>query len=605
MARRPPPSWLARRIPAGRTQARARDTTLSTDAANPAPAAKPRVAALVVTWNRRADLERCLRAIAAQTYPAARLDVVVVDNASTDGTADDLFKTWRPDRVVQNSAATADAPGFSLGRGAVGGNAGSWRSLMLVRNEHNLGGCGGFNTAFLMVERTIAAHRAESMVPEDPRAVRAEPLEYVWLIDDDATPAPDCLERLVAAAQDDPAIGIVGSRMVDPTDRATTLESTVFFNPSTGLFGAPEPGHPRAAEHHAWLARVGDAKGRHDSPEARAAMSGVRDVECVAACSMLARWGRAREIGYWDSRFFIAGDDADWCLRFLRAGHRVVCCMDAVVFHLPWSRKQTPMQDYYRRRNLLWMWERTLPQAGLKRLARARLRLILTQAWDACWRARTLDAEILRRCAHDAATNRGGRLDLSARRDLAARPLAECLNALTAGSKGPATRLAVVCPNPRVLRRALRLRARARRSGGATPPAIEWILLVAADALSDTLRDRLAREPDIRVVPYGHRLRSRLKRQLEFVARPPRAWVILDGRTDVPLVRPVRVLHVDSRAPDRSRLERILPGSRLLWTAAWLWTRLRCAHYLLRLTPRSFQGRFGSEPRPAPARRQA
>ncbi|MCA9287474.1 MAG: glycosyltransferase family 2 protein [Phycisphaerales bacterium] len=548
----------------------------------------PRVAAIVVTWNRRGDVDRCLRAIAAQAFPAARLDVVVVDNASTDGTADHVFEAWRPSRVVHNGAEAAERPQFEIGRAAVARNAGGWRSLTLVRNATNLGGCGGFNTGFLIVERTIASHRDLSALPEAPGAARAEPLGYVWLVDDDAVPAPDCLERLVATAESDPAIGIVGSRMVDPNDTAITLESTVFFNPSTGLFGPPEPEHPRHAEHEAWLARVGSPKGRHDAPDARSAMTGARDVDCVAACSLLARWSEARRLGYWDARFFITGDDADWCLRFGRAGLRVVCDLDAVVHHLPWIAKRTTLQDHYRRRNLFWLWERALGRDDLRRLASARVALILRQARQAIARGRALDAEIMRRSAHDAAANRGGRLKLSARPGVAPVQIEDALRAIGADRRGAT--LAAVCPSQRTLRQALRLRRTAARVLSSSPP--KWVLFIAADAIGDRLLARMEGLPDVRVVRYARRRRSMLRRQFGFLLSPPRAWVVFDGRTDVPLLHCSRVLHVDTRAR-RARAERHIPGSRPLFVVRWLWTWLRCRFYLWRLEPREFRGRFG------------
>ena len=46
----------------------------------------PRVVAVVVTWNRRDLLVECLAAIDAQTLRPT--EIVVVDNASTDGTTD-------------------------------------------------------------------------------------------------------------------------------------------------------------------------------------------------------------------------------------------------------------------------------------------------------------------------------------------------------------------------------------------------------------------------------------------------------------------------------------------------------------------------------------
>jgi GT2 family glycosyltransferase len=103
-----------------------------------------RVVAVVVTWNRRDLLRESLDALAAQTHP---VDVVVVDNASTDGTADLL---------------RSDYP--HLPRVVLGGNT---------------GGAGGFAAG-------IAS--ALTLAPD-----------LLWLLDDDTVPEPTAAERLVAA----------------------------------------------------------------------------------------------------------------------------------------------------------------------------------------------------------------------------------------------------------------------------------------------------------------------------------------------------------------------------------------------------------------------
>jgi glycosyltransferase involved in cell wall biosynthesis len=51
---------------------------------------RPTVTVLLATYQRRALLAQCLQHLRAQTYPRELVQVVVVDNGSTDGTADDL-----------------------------------------------------------------------------------------------------------------------------------------------------------------------------------------------------------------------------------------------------------------------------------------------------------------------------------------------------------------------------------------------------------------------------------------------------------------------------------------------------------------------------------
>ncbi len=103
--------------------------------------------AVVVTWNRRLLLEQCLQALMSQTRACNR--VLVVDNASDDGTAERLA-AWG-DRIT------------------------------VLRLDRNTGGAGGFNAGV--------------------RAAVQGGADRVWLMDDDVLPDPQALERLLAAEQ--------------------------------------------------------------------------------------------------------------------------------------------------------------------------------------------------------------------------------------------------------------------------------------------------------------------------------------------------------------------------------------------------------------------
>ncbi|MEO5711519.1 MAG: glycosyltransferase [Nocardioidaceae bacterium] len=104
-----------------------------------------RVVAVVVTWNRRDLLLESLAALRGQTHPPA--EIVVVDNASTDGTTEMLRR---------------DGDG-----------------LQVVHLTRNIGGAGGFAAGI-------------------ERALTHEP-DLVWLLDDDTVPTETAAERLVAA----------------------------------------------------------------------------------------------------------------------------------------------------------------------------------------------------------------------------------------------------------------------------------------------------------------------------------------------------------------------------------------------------------------------
>ncbi|MFC9917613.1 glycosyltransferase [Agromyces binzhouensis] len=125
----------------------------------PSSPAPPRVVAVVVAYNRRDLLAEVLEALAAQTERVAR--VVVVDNASTD-----------------DSAEVARAAG---------------ELVDLIRLPRNTGGAGGF-----------AAGMAVALADHAP--------DWLWLMDDDTVPTPTALAELVGAVAGTEVV-VAGSRV--------------------------------------------------------------------------------------------------------------------------------------------------------------------------------------------------------------------------------------------------------------------------------------------------------------------------------------------------------------------------------------------------------
>ncbi len=134
-----------------------------------APDAVPRVCAIILTFNRLHRLQACLPAVQSQTRPPDT--ILVVDNASTDGTADYLM------------SMKASSPG-----------------LVVLRTPENLGPAGGFAAGL-----TWALEGG---------------YDYAWLFDDDSIPAPDCLEVQLREALRDGKVFVL-SRNVDEDGNST------------------------------------------------------------------------------------------------------------------------------------------------------------------------------------------------------------------------------------------------------------------------------------------------------------------------------------------------------------------------------------------------
>jgi GT2 family glycosyltransferase len=104
--------------------------------------------AVVLTYNRKDLLRRCLDCILSQSRPCDR--VIVIDNCSTDGTAEMLRRDWAEQVEV--------------------------RSL-----SRNVGASGGFNAAIRIAYQAGA--------------------DFTWIMDDDVLPEKDALSKLIEADQ--------------------------------------------------------------------------------------------------------------------------------------------------------------------------------------------------------------------------------------------------------------------------------------------------------------------------------------------------------------------------------------------------------------------
>lgn len=522
-----------------------------------------RVAAIIVTWNRRELVSAVLEALTAQSIGPGVIDLVVVDNHSTDGTLEALIARWNPDRVVDNRTVLAHEPSFSQRDVPRGPNRGGFRSLTIVRNADNLGGCGGFNTGFEYI-----SHALDS---EDARRGGVAP-DFVWLVDDDIDVAPDTLERLVGTMRSDPRIGLVGSRTKDYNSREDTIETTIYFDPATGFMADhPARGHRLARSHDEWAARIGGPKGRH-------AFAGVRDVDIVSACSMLARWSAVREIGFWDYRYFIYCDDADWCLRFAKAGYRIVCDLDAVIYHTPWHHKLTPARLYYAQRNILWVIQKVLEPNQSRHVLEMRVKGLLRDALHAALHRRLFHAEIIRRSVEDASTGRWGKLESQGPTP---EPVTEAFTRVGLGQRG--ARVAILCSAPDSLEWSREL----RMTLGTLAEGISWIEIVRNDVPG---HDLPAPAGVTRVV-YSRRRRSKFRRQLVLLARVPQAAVVFDQSNDFPMLSGGYNLHIDRKNPSMVQVEDDGVGPRLDFLSRWIATRARGLRWSRSATPPLHQSR--------------
>ena len=134
--------------------------------------------------------------------------------------------------------------------------------------------------------------------------------EWIWLLHDDSAPAPLALEVLLAAAEANPSVDILGPKLREWPSLRRLLEVGVTISGT----GRRETG----------LERGEYDQGQHDE---------IHEVLAVNTAGMLVRRELLERLGF-DRRLPLFGNDLDFGWRAARAGHRTLAVPDAVVFHV-------------------------------------------------------------------------------------------------------------------------------------------------------------------------------------------------------------------------------------------------------------------------------
>jgi hypothetical protein len=300
----------------------------------------PDLTVIVISYNTR-DLTLAALRTLFETTRETPMHVVVLDNASSDGSAD----------------AIADA----------------FPQVELIRSQENLGFA-----------------RANNVVAENAET------EWLLLLNPDTECHEGAVDNLMRFARETPEAGIWGGRTVFP-DGSLNIASCwnritlwSLFCRAIGLstlFPDSELLNPEAIG--GW---------RRDS---------VREVDIVVGCFLLIRKELWEELGGFDLRYFMYGEEADLCLRAREMGCGPMITPDAQIMHLVGaaSGRAEKMQRVMKARatlirdhwpswkvpfglGLMWLW------IAIRRLAVGPIRVArpssapATETYETLWRGR-------------------------------------------------------------------------------------------------------------------------------------------------------------------------------------------------------------------------
>lgn len=223
------------------------------------------VSIIIVNWNTKDKLKNCLISIYEQAS-GFTYEVIVVDNASGDGSAD-MVKRKFPE-------------------------------VILLQNDENKGFAAANN-----------------------RGIAVSGGRYVLLLNSDTVILDNAIAKTIVFADNHPEAAVVGCKVLNSDE---TLQQTCFMFPSllnmflssTYLYKLFPRSEFFGREQMTWWDR-----------------DDIHEVDVVTGCFMLVRREAIEQVGLLDERFFMYGEETDWCYRFKQAGWKVVFTPVGQIIH--------------------------------------------------------------------------------------------------------------------------------------------------------------------------------------------------------------------------------------------------------------------------------
>ncbi|QPC81896.1 glycosyltransferase family 2 protein [Phototrophicus methaneseepsis] len=233
---------------------------------------------VIVNWNTREYLDTCL-----QTVFASRGDfsytVVVVDNASDDGS---------PDMVAEN-----------------------YPQVQLIRSDENTGYPRGNNMGL------------RALGYRGPGDVDAEAPRYALLLNPDTQLPPDALFNMMKFMDQRPDVGVAGPKLILADGSLDKACRRGFPTPMVSLY------------HYSGLAKLfpkSERFGRYNMTFAD--VNDEIEVDSVVGAYMQIRKEAIEQTGLLDEVFFMYAEDIDWCYRIKQAGWKVWYHPAVTVYHI-------------------------------------------------------------------------------------------------------------------------------------------------------------------------------------------------------------------------------------------------------------------------------
>ena len=279
---------------------------------------------MIVTYNRKSLLLACLKALKKQSKPID--GIYIIDNASTDDTSKKLLENnYIPELPPANLTKPWEIS-FSISILPINKiDSQAQINIYYIKMHENTGATGGFY--------------------EGAKRGYNQGYDWLWLMDDDAEPKEDALEKLSKYFRRKNVSALAGV-VRDDVGISTKHRGFVNFRRIFPLIQKP-------------------------LPEKLYEENKVIDIDMASFVGIIVSRKAIQKINYPKKEFFIHNDDVEYSIRLRTAG-KILLITDSIIFHKdPGEQKnfykyfwgkgspRTPYNKlwikYYGRRNLIWL----------------------------------------------------------------------------------------------------------------------------------------------------------------------------------------------------------------------------------------------------------
>lgn len=258
----------------------------------------PRVCISILNWNSVHDTQICLESLRSNIDEST--EIIVLDNGSKDDSAAVLSEV---------------------------------SDITFLRSPTNLGFAGGHN---LVMKYALKKN-----------------CDFVWLLNNDATPQENCLEKLLAYAKKNPTSALISPVILDKAPPHDFQHIVSILNETgTGSEECKDIEHARRA--------------LQESPEKI----------IIWGTALLVRLNAVEKIGFLDEKLFAYAEDTDYALRAILQGYKNAVVLDAFIHHEQNPHPRKAHYYYYTQRNSILMTKKYVTFINFAKLIRWNLRLV-------------------------------------------------------------------------------------------------------------------------------------------------------------------------------------------------------------------------------------